>query len=404
VRFTAILSRPLNMKHYTGFLFVLGSFLWIGINLRAPITSVAPILQQIRSDLNISASTAALLTSIPVLCFGVMTPLASALIRFLGIDKAVFASLLAVAFGSLLRSCGGTPLMLGGTVIIGAALTVGNIVCLMIIARDFYSHIHLVTGLYVIAMSIGSMSTSAFTAPLSLLVGWRTAIAVWTILPLIATLLWAIVVLRQKSANKIAPAKETATNTGNVIHNPLVWLLTLAFIAHLVLFYSLTAWLPTYYMQTQGMSETAAGYVESAYQSTAFIGAFGVPLLASFKRISNSCILLSVSVIWFLTPLGFYYFPELWPAWVVISGFSQGGGFSIIFSILMGAAKDLNENRSMSSFVQGAGYTLAAGGPLFIGYLHESFASWRFPMLFLSAFTLLMFFSAFGVIALERRR
>jgi CP family cyanate transporter-like MFS transporter len=404
------LSKPLDPEHYAGFLFILFAFLWIGINMRAPITSVAPVIQEIRADLGIGSGTVALLTSIPVLCFGVLTPAASAVIRYLGIDGAVFASLLGVALGSAVRACGGTSLMLAGTFVIGAALTIGNIVCLMIIARDFYKHMYMVTGFYVVAMSIGSMSTSALTAPLSLVTGWRFAVGAWAGLPVVAGLLWGAVVLRRRSGpGQTGPSDWSLVQKGNsgaaegVMQNPLVWLLALAFIAHLLLFYTLTAWLPTYYMQTRNMSETTAGYVESVYQAMAFIGAFGVPMLAALKWTTSSLIMILVALVWGWTPLGFLFFPDHWIWWAVISGFAQGGGFSIIFSVLMESARNLDENRRMSALVQGTGYAVSAAGPLLIGYLHEASGSWRGSMLLLSGFSLLILLSALGVMALQRK-
>ncbi len=404
VNFKNWLTKPLNLKRYSGYLFLLLSFLWIGFNLRAPITAVAPILHQIQQGLGMGSSMVALLTSIPILCFGLMTPFASLVIRRLEIDKAIFLSLSGVAVGSLLRVCGQIPLMLFGTFVIGISLTIGNIVCLMIIARDFYSRMHLVTGLYVVAMSMGSMTTSAVTAPLAQLGGWRFGLGAWSFLPLLGMMLWAAVVVRrvpaapeQTRANASMLLNDSPTAPISLLKNRLVWMLTLAFAAHLILFYSLTAWLPTYYMQSQGMSETAAGYIESVFQVTAFIGAFGVPILTSLSWTTNFMIMVSVGVVWFLITIGFLWFPEFWFVIALISGFAQGGGFSIIFSILMSSAKSLDENRRMSSFVQGGGYAVSAFGPLLIGFIHEQVGSWTVAMIVLSCFSMIIIGAALGV-------
>ena len=375
--------RPLNLKRYSGYLFLLLSFLWLGLNLRTPITAVAPILHQIQDGLGIGNSSVALLTSIPILCFGIMTPLASWLIRKVDIDNAIFISLAGVAIGSVIRVCGQTPMMLIGTFLIGVSLTIGNIVCLMIIARDFYKRMALVTGLYVVSMSMGSMSSSALTAPISLLTGWRFALGVWAILPITGMLLWLAVVVRRSAPDKeqtVANAAllldDSSPVSGAMVKNPLVVLLTVAFAIHLVLFYSLTAWLPSYYMQAHGMTETAAGYVESVFQLTAFVGAFGVPALSTLNSIRPAAIMMLVGLVWFAITCGFLFLPDYWFVIAVISGFAQGGGFAIIFSILMKSAKNLDENRRMSSFVQGVGYTVSAGGPLLIGFIHEIAGSW----------------------------
>ncbi len=46
------------------------AFFALSLNLRAPITSLPPVIAELQEALQINAGTAGLLTSIPVLCFG----------------------------------------------------------------------------------------------------------------------------------------------------------------------------------------------------------------------------------------------------------------------------------------------------------------------------------------------
>ncbi|WP_059287694.1 hypothetical protein [Aquitalea magnusonii] len=48
----------------------------IGINLRPALSSLAPVLGQIKTEIGISATMAGLLTTLPVLCLGLFGPLA----------------------------------------------------------------------------------------------------------------------------------------------------------------------------------------------------------------------------------------------------------------------------------------------------------------------------------------
>src|SRR5690349_4967400 len=72
---------------------VVVAILLLGVNLRAPIIAVSPVLDTIAADLHIGEATAGLLTSLPVLCFGVLTPLASALLGRAGLGRGVSISL-----------------------------------------------------------------------------------------------------------------------------------------------------------------------------------------------------------------------------------------------------------------------------------------------------------------------
>jgi hypothetical protein len=60
----------------------------LAINMRGPIVAVAPVAEAIRADLGVDGGTVGLLTSLPVLCFGLATPPASALLARLGLGGA----------------------------------------------------------------------------------------------------------------------------------------------------------------------------------------------------------------------------------------------------------------------------------------------------------------------------
>lgn len=63
----------------------------------------------------------------------------------------------------------------------------------------------------------------------------------------------------------------------------------------------------------------------------------------------------------------------------------------------MVTARNLDENRRMSSFVQRVGCALSSRGPLLIGYVHEITDSRQELMLVLAGISLLFLLAAFGV-------
>ena len=68
---------------------VVAAILLLALNLRGPLVAVSPVLDTISADLGISATTAGLLTGLPVLCFGLATPFASALLARVGLGRGV---------------------------------------------------------------------------------------------------------------------------------------------------------------------------------------------------------------------------------------------------------------------------------------------------------------------------
>ncbi|BDZ48762.1 hypothetical protein GCM10025867_10030 [Frondihabitans sucicola] len=134
----------------------------IALNLRGPIVATAPVLDEIKGDLALGAFVAGLLTSIPVLCFALASPLASGIIGRLGPERAVTISLLGVVAGTLVRSAGGQAWLIAGTILLGVSITVGNVVLPVVIRRDFSpERAGFITGIYTSALNVGSMITSS---------------------------------------------------------------------------------------------------------------------------------------------------------------------------------------------------------------------------------------------------
>ena len=119
-----------------------------------------------------------LLTGIPVLCFALAAPLASLTGRKLGAEVAITLTLLGVLLGVIVRSAGNGAVVMLGTVILGVAITIGNIVVPLIIRRDFApARQGTAMGIYTAALNIGSFVTAMVMAPLAELFGWRLALA-----------------------------------------------------------------------------------------------------------------------------------------------------------------------------------------------------------------------------------
>jgi CP family cyanate transporter-like MFS transporter len=375
------------------------------MNLRSPITAVPTVIGTIRADLGLSPTVVALLTSIPVLCFGLLTPLASLLISRTGVQRAILATLAGAMLGTLLRPLDGAPGMLLGTLLLGASLTIGNIVSLQVIARDFPKRMGMVTGLYTAAMGVGTMFTSSLTAPLAELTSWRLSLASWVWMPLLTFFLWlAVNQLRcslypAQTASGRAPVAHTAPD--KPLHRmPIVWLLSIALLVHLFNYYGITAWLPTYLMERNAMTATQAGLAATVFQVMGMLGSFCVPVLVRYWPLGR--LLSLMGVLWMATPLWILLGPSHWLAWSILAGIPQGGSFVTIFMLIMNSARNIDENRRLSTVIQGVGYAFASLGPVVIGYLRERTSDWSASFLLMSALPVCLIVIGFAISALRK--
>ena len=125
---------------------MLAGVVLFALNLRGPLVAISTVATDLNTDLGMSSTAIGLLTSLPVLCFGLAAPGASSLIARTGVERSVLLSLLGVLVGVLVRSLGGIPAALAGTVIMGLAITIGNVVIPVIIGRDFRGRVAAITG------------------------------------------------------------------------------------------------------------------------------------------------------------------------------------------------------------------------------------------------------------------
>ncbi|ACV76972.1 MFS transporter [Nakamurella multipartita] len=383
----------------------------LALNLRGPLVAISAVAVDLQTDLGMTAGTVGLLTSLPVLCFGLASPAASGLIGRLGIEIAVLATLLVIFIGILVRSAGAVPAAFVGTLLIGLAITVGNVLGPLIVGRDFRTRVAQMTGAYTAALNVGSMVALAVSGPLAVAFGWQVALAAGAVVPVLAAVVWVPLTARARRRRAAAAARPTPAQPDrpresvprvSVLRRPSTWLLTGAFAGQAYAYYGLTAWLPTVLGDQVGMTRGEAGAASSIFQIAALIGAFGAPVI--INRMGGPLVAFLVNgVLWTALPLGLLLAPELWAVWSAASGIAQGGGFVTIFTVVVWRARSLRENRQLSSVVQTGGYCVACLGPTVLGVLRDSTGAWSASLLTAVVGTMtLMVLGALASVGLKR--
>ena len=336
------------------------------------------------TDLGMSSTAIGLLTSLPVLCFGLAAPGASSLIARTGVERSVLLSLLGMLVGVLVRSLGGIPAALVGTVIMGLAITIGNVVVPVIIGRDFRGRAAAITGAYTATMNVGSMIALTVTGPLAEAFGWQLALAFNAVFPLLAATVWVPLAQARASparSRRRRPRQWNRPNAGPqptparrvpMIRRPTTWMLTIAFAGQAFSYYGLTAWLPTLLADEQGMSRDRGrggvvdlpgggadrGVRHAVHHQPVRRPDAGVP--GERRAVGRPCRSACCSP------------PTCGPCGARSPGSAQGGGFVVIFTVVVMRAGTQRESRQLSSIVQTGGYSVACLGPVIVGGLHDA--------------------------------
>jgi MFS transporter, CP family, cyanate transporter len=367
----------------------------LALNLRGPVVAVSAVLQPIQAELGINAGTAGLLTSLPVLCFGLATPLASVLLARTGLARGVLIALIVLLAGIVVRSLGGLPLALAGTVLIGLGITIANVAVPVVIGRDLPQWSGAVLGIYTAALNVGSMITLTFTVPIADVVGWRVALLAWGGLVVVGMAVWWYATRAPVRTRAAEQANASADGVAGPARDdrvwwrrPVVWGLTAGFSGQAFAYYGATAWLPLLLSNELDLAPSAAAASASIFQIAALVGAFGVPVLLRVCPGPRTVVLI-VTAAWVTLPLGLLLALPLWPVWCAVAGAAQGGGLVVVFALVVSRSRDLAESRRMSALVQGGGYVIAATGPAVIGAVHEATGSWTKPLMVILIATLL---------------
>lgn len=351
------------------------AILLVAAALRPAVSSVGPVLPEIEAELGLSSVGAALLTSLPVLCFGLLAPIAPRLGRRLGVEPTLGVVVAAIVLGLLLR-LGPEPITLyAGTILAGGAIALANVLMPSLVRREFPRHVGLMTGVYTGAMTIASTVAAAATVPLSIAsgLGWRGGLGFWALPAGIALLAW----LPQVRDHSRPPAVPGAGRS--LLRDRLAWAVTLFMGLQSLLFYASIAWLPSVYRE-EGFSPTDAGLLLSSMTLVAIPAGLVVSALAGRAR-SQARAAAGATLLGMIGLIGLLLAPSAAPLlWSVVLGAGMGMTFPLALTMIALRSGSVEVTARLSAMAQAVGYALAALGPLAVGLLHDASGGWSVPL------------------------
>ncbi|GAD79572.1 MFS transporter [Vibrio ezurae] len=369
----------LSRKHTLAFI----GILLLASNLRGPFTSLAPLLDQIMTQLHLSSTILGMLSSLPLLSFAIISPIALVVLKHLGLKNSICTALLSIFLGVCLRSYGDVYGLYMGTVFIGAGIAVGNVLLPVAVKVSFPARIAVVTSLYTFTMGIGSAVSSTVMVPLSHVTfssellssmsGWQLALLFNLVFVSIALIFW---LFSPQDENK--PTSHQSVNILQLMRSPVAWQVTLALGLNSFTFYSFAAWLPKILID-HGMSETQSGYIYGLLQfATMLPGLVLIPLLTLFKNSRWLYIATSTGVV--VAALGTLYFPQWAVLWTLMFGFSNCATFVIGLSFIGLRTHNAPQAAALSAMSQSIGYGIATLGPPLLGFLYQANGNWSFSL------------------------
>jgi MFS transporter, CP family, cyanate transporter len=358
------------------------TLLAIAANLRPALTSVGPLIGMIQHDLDLSATAAGLLSSLPLFAFAAFSPLAHFGNR-IGIERTLVAAMLVVVTGILVRSLGGSVGLFGGTLLLGAGIAVGNVLLPSVIKRDFPHRVGSITTAYAVMLALTAAIASGVSIPLARLLpgGWQSALAFWAVPAGLAIFL---LVLRLRAADgDSTDANKRYAASAPVWRSRLAWQVTLFMGLQSFLFYIAVSWFPSV-LRDIGYTPQAAGWIITVFQVVALAAALAMPALIKRGR-DQRFLAVTAPLLLAAAVLGLLALPGAALLWIVLIGL--GTGPTLILSLVFISLRtgDHRQAAALSLMAQSIGYFIAALGPIAFGFLHDVSHGWTLPLVALAA-------------------
>lgn len=383
-----------RVRNTTNFLLIAG-VLVVAINLRPALAGVGPLIEDIRDATGLSNGLLGLLTTLPLITFGVVSTTASLFTKRFGIGGTLAGALVLLTIGILIRSVDWVPALFLGTLLFGIAIAFGNVLLPGITKRNFESNSGLITSVYSSTMAIGASLAAGVSVPLAQWggLGWQGSLGVWAVLSAVAFFVWMPQVGRLK---KSKPTRSYGEALKSLSNSRLAWQAAFFMGLQSLNFYAILAWLPAI-LQSRGFDAEYSGWMLSLSQATGILGSLIIPFLAG-KRNDQRGIVVFLVTIEILALVGLL-FPEygMVPLWVSLLGFVLGGTFGLALLFIVLRSSNAERATELSGMVQSIGYLVAATGPVIFGSLFDFTGSWYYSLLLLVAVGLAKLVMGLGV-------
>jgi CP family cyanate transporter-like MFS transporter len=352
---------------------VVAALVLVGTALRPQALVIGPLVGQIQAELGMSHGVAGMLSTIPVMCMGLLAPLGPVLAASIGprLGVALCVALVGV-FGVARAFLPDTTTVLLATVGVGVGMAVVGPILPMVVRARLPHHPAAGTGAYVVGFTIGGAVTAAVAVPLAdAFGGWRAAFAIVSAIAFISLGAWLWLAPRDEGHVRVAPSLPKLP-----WRRPSAWLLGLIFGSQSILFYGSITWLAGIYVERGWPEGEAAGLI-ALQAGIGLIGTLAVPAFADRLGSRRSQLALAAllslagAAIIALTPHEPPGSPVAYLA-TVLMGLGIGAYFPLALTLPVDVAADASEAASISALMLLVGYTLASISPVVLGLVRDA--------------------------------
>ncbi|NUT30660.1 MAG: MFS transporter, partial [Streptomyces sp.] len=262
-------------------------------------------------------------------------------------------------------------------------IAVSNVLMPVIVKRWFPDRVGSMTGLYSMALALGTASAAAVTVPMTEMLGgsWQTGLAVWGALGAAAVLPW-LPFVRDRGTAPAASAQDrharVETPQLRITRSRTAWALAVYFGLQATGAYITMGWMAQIFRDS-GVPASTAGLLLAVTMVMGVPLAFVIPRLAT-RLPHQGPIVLALGACGLVGYAGLYLAPSAgsW-AWALLLGVSNCS-FPLALTMVGMRARSSAGVAQLSAFAQSTGYLLSIPGPLLVGVLYQHSGGWGLPI------------------------
>lgn len=374
------------------YIILISGVLFVAFNLRPAITSIGPLIGMIRDDMGLANWSVAFLTSLPLIAFALMSPIAPKLANKFSNELTLAFGLLVLFVGVCFRSIAIMFFIFLGTLLVGLGIAICNVLLPGVIKEKFPTKVAIMTSLYTTSMSIFATAATGLSVPLAedLQLGWQKSLLIWGLPAFIGIFLWLYIFNKRKRNQKEKTISFYESSKFDIWKDKLAWQIAIFMGLQSLIYYVTISWLPEMLIDF-GMKKTTAGLLLSYFQFIGIPTSFIIPIFAvKFK--TQRLLATIVNILFIVGVLFIILQPTLWVTIIAMTliGFSSSANFSLSLTFIAIRAKNARDAAELSGMAQTVGYTLAAIGPIFIGFVFDITQNWYIPLFLLIGITFII--------------
>ena len=344
----------------------------IGLNLRAALGAVPPLLGPISTELGIPGSTQGLLTSLGVVFMGLCAPVGQRVAARFGSEATTAAFLGVLAVGGLLRlAATTTTVLLLSAAVSGAAMGAISALVPGLIAHHIPRVKGLATGIYSTGLALGVAIAAWVAVPTAeLLHGWRPSLALWGGVALLTMLVWLVLVPRPRRHVIHPEPDEAAASHRLPWRSPTAWWVTTFSAVQMIVGFSGLAWITPYYAAL-GMPVADAARLFAFFQIIQLAAMLTLPTITDFTRDRRP--LLAVTVVATAAGVLTMVVAPMPLALLAIGlfGFGVGGGSALVLVLVSDYTSTQQQAARLGAMTLMVAFLAGALGPVVLGWLHD---------------------------------